>query len=124
MAPPSSGLTERLAAFVLDMDYGRIPGETVRRAKASLLDWIGSAYAGKGSAPDRILRRLVAEWGGKRIATLVGVKPSASPLDAALFNGAVSAVMEIDDVHEEAGMEAAERRVPFHAERAAADWDS
>jgi len=104
MAPASSGITERLAAFVLNMDYGRIPGETVRRAKASLLDWIGSAYAGKGSATDRILYRLVAEWRGKRIATLVGLKPSASPLDAALFNGAVSAVMEIDDVHEEAGI--------------------
>ncbi|RPJ02278.1 MAG: MmgE/PrpD family protein, partial [Deltaproteobacteria bacterium] len=106
MEPSSSGITERLAAFIFDTDYSGIPEETIRRAKSSILDWIGSAYSGKGSLTDRILHRLVREWGGKRIATLVGLKSPASPLDAALYNGSISSVEEVDDVHEEAGIHA------------------
>jgi 2-methylcitrate dehydratase PrpD len=106
MASLTPRATEALAAFVFDTGYSAIPETTVRRAKASVLDWIGSAYSGKGSLTDRILHHLAGEFGGRRIATRVGYKRSGPPMEAALYNGAVSSVMEIDDVHEEAGIHA------------------
>jgi 2-methylcitrate dehydratase PrpD len=101
-----TGSTEILSAFVFDTEYSDIPEEVIRRAKFSVLDWIGSAYSGKGSLTDRIIHHLTGEFGGRRIATLVGSKRSAPPMEAALYNGAVSSVTEIDDVHEEAGIHA------------------
>lgn len=104
MKSPIPGATQVLAAFVSQTDYNAIPGEVVARAKLSILDWIGSAYSGKGSPTDRILYRLIRGLGGRKVSTLVGYKPSASPLEAGLYNGALSAVTEMDDVHEEAGI--------------------
>ncbi len=106
MEPLTLGATEALSDFVSDTKADAIPEEAVARAKASVLDWIGSAYSGKGSLTDGILYHRVKESGGRRIATLVGCKRSAPPEEAALYNGAVSSVMEIDDVHEEAGIHA------------------
>ena len=104
MASSSDGLTKKLSAFVVQTDYGAIPAEVVQRAKICLLDWIGSAYSGKGSPTDRVVQKLIREKGGKRIATLIGCGFAAPPAEAALYNGMTSAVMEIDDVHEEASL--------------------
>jgi len=104
MSSPSGGITKKLSAFVAHTDYGALPADVVERAKMCLLDWIGSAYSGKGSPTDRIMEKLIRERGGRRIATLVGCGFSVPPAEAALYNGMISAVMEIDDVHEEASL--------------------
>jgi len=104
MSFSSSGLTKKLSAFVVQTDYRAIPAEGIQRAKMCLLDWIGSAYSGKGSFTDRIMQKLAREKGGKNNAALIGCRLSAPPAEAALYNGMISAVMEIDDVHEEASL--------------------
>jgi len=103
---PSYGVTKKLSVFIMETDYNRIPEEVIQRTKLCLLDWIGSAYSGKGSSTDRIIRDLIMDRGGKKIATLIGSKHSAPPAEAALYNGMISAVKEIDDVHEEASLHA------------------
>jgi 2-methylcitrate dehydratase PrpD len=70
------------------------------RAKACVLDWIGCVLAGIGSPTDRVLQATLRDLGGRGPATLIGSGRSASSPDAALYNGTLSAVGEIDDVHE------------------------
>lgn len=104
MMPPTDTLTKRLAGLVARTAWDDLSKEVVHRARLCLLDWIGSAYAGKGSPTDRIAESLIRTQGGRRVATLVGCGFSASPMEAALYNGMISAVAEIDDVHEEASL--------------------
>ena len=120
MQPPSSESTKKMASFISATHYGDLPREVVSRTKGCLLDWIGSAYAGKGSPTDTIVFPLVREMGGRKVAALVGSKDSAPPVVAALYNGTISAVMEIDDVHEEAGIHAGIGVIP--AALATADY--
>jgi 2-methylcitrate dehydratase PrpD len=104
MKPSSRRLTRKLAAFVAAARYDDFPEDVVDRAKACLLDWIGSAFSGTGSATARIGAGLIRGNRGRKAATLVGASLSAPPAEAALYNGMVSAVTEIDDVHEEASL--------------------
>jgi 2-methylcitrate dehydratase PrpD len=94
------GPTERLARFVAGFRYADLGPAVRERAKACVLDWIGCALAGIGSPTDRALQAVLRAVGGRGPASLIGAGRSASSLDAALYNGALSAVGEIDDVHE------------------------
>ena len=104
MASAHPGATARLAEFIQATAYDDIPAEVIRRAKYCLLDWIGSAYAGLGHASGRIVSEVIGEMGGKPAATLIGSRQAAPPTAAALYNGVISAVVELDDVHEEASL--------------------
>ena len=104
MATARPGATARLAEFIQATAYEDIPAEVIRRAKYCLLDWIGSAYVGLGHASGRIVSEVIGEMGGKPAATLIGSRQAAPPTAAALYNGVISAVVEIDDVHEEASL--------------------
>src|SRR5574341_2619026 len=104
MSPSRSGQTAILADFVHATDFAHIPAAAIRRAKVCLLDWVGSAYAGIGCPSARIVSGLVGAMGGRPAATLIGSSQAAPPVEAALYNGTVSATMEIDDVHEEASL--------------------
>jgi 2-methylcitrate dehydratase PrpD len=89
-----------LAEFVGKMRAEDIPPPVQARAKACLLDWIGAALSGKGSATDRSLTPVIGQLGGRGRATLIGRRAGVSPALAALYNGTVAAVTEIDDVHD------------------------
>lgn len=92
--------TKELSAFVARTGYPNLPLDVVARTKDCLLDWAGAAYAGKGSPTDTSMAPLIRAMGGHRTSTLVGAGCSAPPMQAALYNGMISAVVEIDDVHE------------------------
>jgi 2-methylcitrate dehydratase PrpD len=104
MSRSRSGQTALLSDFIHGKEFTDIPAEVIRRTKACLLDWIGSAYAGIGCPSARIVADLIGEMGGRPAATVIGSTQAAPPIAAALYNGTVSAVMEIDDVHEEASL--------------------
>lgn len=92
--------TKELSALIVGTGYPDLPANVLTRTKACILDWIGCAYAGKGSPTDASILPLIREIGGRRTSILVGAGCSAPPMHAALYNGMISAVMEIDDVHE------------------------
>jgi 2-methylcitrate dehydratase PrpD len=104
MSRSPSGQTAALADFLHATEFADIPAEVIRRAKACLLDWVGSAFAGIGCPSALIVSDLVGDMGGRPTATLIGSRQAAPPLAAALYNGTVSAAMEIDDVHEDASL--------------------
>ncbi len=92
--------TRELAAFVAETRDEDLAPEVRRRATACLLDWIGAAVSGKGSDTDRSLFPVIARLGGRGPATLIGCRAGVSAPIAALYNGTVAAVTELDDVHD------------------------
>ena len=93
---PTRQLCEFLAAF----KRSDVPASVLARTKELLVDWLGSALAGKGSRPVRALQEFAARMGPASGPSEVLVDRSGtSPWFAALINGAASHVVEQDDVH-------------------------
>jgi len=90
-------LTRRLAARLARPVDARV------RARAALhvLDWAGCALAGAPSPAGRAMAAALAGEGAGQ-CTLTGAGRSASPLTAAMLNGALGNVLEMDDVDKRA----------------------
>ncbi len=69
-----------------------------QRAILHVLDWLGCAVAGASAEAAVLLKRATSEPGA---VPLIG-GGTASPLSAALINGAMGNVLEMDDVHRQA----------------------
>ena len=92
--------TRALAEFVTGLCYERIPRDVVEKTKDLMVDWLGSALAGKGARPVVALERFAATMGPPAgPAEVIPSGASTTALFAALINGAASHVAEQDDVH-------------------------
>jgi 2-methylcitrate dehydratase PrpD len=95
-ADPS--LSERLAALVASTRADDVPEAVAQTAAWWVLDWLGAAIAGLDSAPGRImLEHTGAQPGGP--SSCIGMADGRATQVAALHNGAISHVVEMDDVH-------------------------
>jgi 2-methylcitrate dehydratase PrpD len=95
---PESSLSEQVAALVASTRADSIPDDVLQTAAWWVLDWLGAAIAGLDSAPGRImLEHTGAQPAGP--ASCIGLADTRSTQVAALHNGAVSHVVEMDDVH-------------------------
>ena len=94
--PPS----QQLAEFAANLQFSDIPEVVVRRTEDLLLDWCGSALAGKVGRPVQVIEAIAREMGPQegRAEVLIS-RRMTSPLFAALVNGASSHYAEQDDVH-------------------------
>src|SRR5215510_3473745 len=98
MADPSPGVA--LAHFVATLRFAAIPAAVVARTQDLLLDWIGSALAGKGSRPvESIARFMLAQGPADGPSEVLIHRRGSSPLVAAHINAAASHYAEQDDVH-------------------------
>lgn len=90
----------QLAEFAANLQFKDIPEPVVRRAEDLLLDWFGSALAGKVGRPVQVIEAIAREMGPQegRAEVLIS-RRMTSPLFAALVNGASSHYAEQDDVH-------------------------
>jgi len=92
--------TAQLAAFVAGLTFDAIPAPVVRKAEDLLVDWFGSAIAGKGARPVEIITSFAASMGPTTGAAEVLINRSqSSAYFAAMANAAASHVAEQDDVH-------------------------
>ena len=92
--------TRTLAAFASRLRFEDLPSAVVARAEELLLDWFGSALAGKDARPVRALERFALRMGPPDgDAEVLTTRRRTSPLFAALVNAASSHVVEQDDVH-------------------------
>lgn len=96
----AAGPGRTLAEFAAGLRFEDLPDAVRRRAEDLLLDWIGSALAGKGARPvetiEGVARRMGPADGPSEVLITRGL---SSPLFAALVNGASSHFAEQDDVH-------------------------
>ena len=91
-------LSEQVAALVASTRADAIPDDVLETAAWWVLDWLGAAIAGLDSAPGRImLEHTGAQPAGT--ASCIGMADGRSTQVAALHNGAISHVVEMDDVH-------------------------
>ena len=92
--------SQQLAEFAANLQFSDIPEAVVRRAEDLLLDWFGSALAGKVGRPVQVIEAIASEMGPQegRAEVLIS-RRMTSPLFAALVNGASSHYAEQDDVH-------------------------
>jgi 2-methylcitrate dehydratase PrpD len=92
--------SQQLAEFAANLQFSDIPEAVVRRAEDLLLDWFGSALAGKVGRPVQVIEAIASEMGPQEgRAEVLIARRMTSPLFAALVNGASSHFAEQDDVH-------------------------
>jgi len=92
--------TEQLAAFAAGLHFEHLPESVVRKTEDLMVDWFGSALAGKGARPVESIARFAASMGGDIGPSEVLIDRSrSSPYLAAMVNAAASHVAEQDDVH-------------------------
>ena len=101
-------LSRELASFAANLQAADIPSDVMSRAEDLLVDWFGSAIAGKGSRPVELITQFAQNMGGfssKHTAAHAGPaevlvsRNTSSPFLAAMANAAASHVAEQDDVH-------------------------
>lgn len=101
-AKAQQGLTEeRILASVARFQSTEIPDVVMAATEAALLDWLGCVIGGAGSDLACAFADHLTQDGsrsGAATALLPGL-PAASARDAALINGAVSHVLELDDIY-------------------------
>jgi len=98
MAERSPGTT--LAAFAASLAVEAIPRPVLDRAEELMIDWLGSALAGKGARPVETIARFAERMGPSDGPSEVLIhRPGSSPLVAAIVNAAASHVAEQDDLH-------------------------
>jgi 2-methylcitrate dehydratase PrpD len=100
MPPHDPHPSATLARFASALAFDDIPGAVVRRAEELLLDWIGSALAGKGARPVEAVEGFARDMGPVDGPSEVLIsRRTTSPLFAAMVNAAASHYAEQDDVH-------------------------
>ena len=96
-------LSQELASFASKLQAKDIPLAVMSRAEDFLVDWFGSAVAGKGSRPVEIIAQFAQNMGGFNThpgpSEILVARKSSSPFLAAMANAAASHVAEQDDVH-------------------------
>ena len=101
-------LSRELASFAANLQASDIPEDVMSRAEDLLVDWFGSAIAGKGSRPVELITQFAQNMGGfsaEHSAKNTGPseilisRKTSSPFLAAMANAAASHVAEQDDVH-------------------------
>lgn len=97
-------LSKALATFAAELKISDIPPEVIARTEDLLVDWFGSAIAGKGSRPVETMTQFAQNMGGFNTANpgsaeILISRKSSSPFLATLANAAASHVAEQDDVH-------------------------
>jgi 2-methylcitrate dehydratase PrpD len=92
--------TAALAAFAAQLQVKEIPAHVLRKTEDLLVDWFGSAVAGKGARAVETLTQFVMDMGpAGGPSEILFNRRSSSPYMAAMANAAASHVVEQDDVH-------------------------
>lgn len=89
-----------LARFAAELNCEQIPEPVLRRTEDLLLDWFGSALAGKGMRAIEIIERFALQMGtAEGPSEMLPSRKRSTPLFAAMVNAASSHIAEQDDVH-------------------------
>ena len=90
-------VTKKIADFVIETGYDRIPKEAVETAKLAILDMLGAALAGTEEPAVEILTDYVKSMSAKEEATVIAGNFKTSMPLAALINGTSGHALDYDD---------------------------
>jgi 2-methylcitrate dehydratase PrpD len=94
-----STVSNQLANFVHDFDFDNLSSKVIHQAKRCILDTVGVIIAGYNTPTGEIMSNISKKWGDKREATLIGDGSKVLSFHAALVNGTLGHVHELDDGH-------------------------
>lgn len=97
--PVSQTLARTLADYTLRVRGDTLPRDVAAAARMCVLDWLGSAIAGSATEPGRMIRNVARLLGDSGPASLIPDGRLAPATTAAFQNGALSHIVELDDVH-------------------------
>ena len=100
MPTPEDFPSKTLASFAANLRFADIPDAVVRRAEDLMLDWFGSALAGRKGRPVEAIDWFAQQMGpATGSAEILITRRRTTPLFAAMVNAAASHYAEQDDVH-------------------------
>jgi 2-methylcitrate dehydratase PrpD len=96
---PTSGVTERLAAFIAAARCDELPPQVTHQAKRSAMNFFAVALAGCRDSTVETLRASLAAFSGGKQATIIGRRERIDALSAACLNAAGANVLDFCDTH-------------------------
>jgi 2-methylcitrate dehydratase PrpD len=96
-AEPPRAYTKRLAEFCAALDYGQVPADVIEKTKLCIQDSIGTILAGATTTLGINVLRAGAQFETEAIASVLGTGRRISPPAAALVNGTLAEVFELQD---------------------------
>lgn len=96
-ASDARDVTRRLAQFCAALQYRDLPPDVVTKTKHCILDSVGTMLAGATTTLGTKALRAGARFEDQGIATVIGFDRRISPPSAALVNGTLSEIFELQD---------------------------
>ncbi len=93
------GVTEQLAAFVVETVFADVPSHAYTRAKEAMLDGLGCALVGSPTPSGKLIMQYVRERSETPRAAVIGCGFKTSAPLAALANGTMAHALDFDDVN-------------------------
>ncbi len=92
-------LTRRIANYISNIEFSKLPTEVIEKTKVLLLDFLGVTMAGSTSNLPQvnILTGAIIEMGGLPEASIIGTNFKAPCVNAALVNSLACSVLELSD---------------------------
>jgi 2-methylcitrate dehydratase PrpD len=94
-----ASVTEKLAAFAEGVSYDRLPPEVIQRAKMAILDSFANMLACGVHFEPATLARVIGQFSPSGESTVYGLFQKRSCADAALINGLMGRILDLDDGH-------------------------
>ena len=88
--------TARIARFVVETEFQKIPSEAIKMAKTALLDCLGVALAGSKESSARICAEIARQEHAKEESSVIGQGFKSSAMHAAFANGTAAHALDFD----------------------------
>lgn len=95
-------IQQNLANFIANCRYELIDEALIDDMKYRVIDWLGCAITGVNYPQVEIARQFFIEQGGKADALIIGAQGKYPIASAAMVNGTIGHVSELDDGHRQA----------------------
>ncbi len=88
--------TARIARFVVETEFQKIPSEAIKMAKTAVLDCLGVALAGSKESSARICAEIARQERAKEESSVIGQGFKSSAMHAAFANGTAAHALDFD----------------------------
>ena len=88
--------TARIARFVVETEFQKIPSEAIKMAKTALLDCLGVALAGSKEPSARICAEMARQEHAREESSVIGQGFRSSAMQAAFANGTAAHALDFD----------------------------
>ena len=94
-----TSISSILGDFIFKTDFECLPSNVIEEAKKCILDFLGVALAGSKHRFSKVVIDLLKSFRCKKETTIIGDGTKVSAADAALVNGVMGHILELDDGH-------------------------